>query len=43
VTSSFGVATFVEDDTELTLTNRADQALYVAKESGRNRVEMEAV
>ena len=43
VTSSFGVAAFVEDDTELTLTNRADQALYAAKENGRNRVEVEAV
>ncbi|WP_052813273.1 GGDEF domain-containing protein [Desulfonatronum thioautotrophicum] len=40
VTSSFGVAAFQPGDTELTLTNRADQALYRAKEQGRNRVEV---
>lgn len=39
VTSSFGVAVYQPGDTELTLTNRADQALYQAKEHGRNRVE----
>ncbi len=40
VTSSFGVASYQPGDTELTLTNRADQALYRAKEQGRNRVEV---
>jgi len=40
VTASFGVAAYQLDDTELTLTNRADQALYQAKEQGRNRVEI---
>lgn len=41
VTASFGVAAFRPDDTEISLTNRADQALYQAKEQGRNRVEVE--
>ncbi|MDJ0766271.1 MAG: GGDEF domain-containing protein [Myxococcota bacterium] len=40
VTASFGLAQFHEDKTELDLINRADQALYKAKESGRNRVVM---
>ncbi|MEO5364124.1 MAG: diguanylate cyclase [Magnetococcus sp. DMHC-8] len=39
VTSSFGVAQFVAQDTIVTLTERADQALYQAKRLGRNRVE----
>jgi diguanylate cyclase (GGDEF)-like protein/PAS domain S-box-containing protein len=42
VTASFGVAAFRPDDTEISLTNRADQALYKAKEQGRNRVVVEA-
>lgn len=41
VTASFGVAVFRADDTEISLTNRADSALYRAKEKGRNRVEIE--
>ncbi len=41
VTASFGVAVFRADDTEISLTNRADGALYRAKEKGRNRVETE--
>lgn len=41
VTASFGVAAFKPDDTEISLTNRADQALYRAKADGRNRVEVE--
>jgi len=41
VTASLGVAAFRPDDTEISLTNRADQALYQAKEQGRNRVEVE--
>jgi len=41
ITASFGVAVFRADDTELSLTNRADSALYRAKEKGRNRVETE--
>ena len=39
-TSSLGVAQFRLEDADLnTLMRRADQALYKAKERGRNRVE----
>jgi len=41
ITVSFGVAAFRPNDTEITLTNRADHALYRAKTGGRNRVESE--
>ncbi|ATB70018.1 putative diguanylate-cyclase [Sulfurospirillum diekertiae] len=41
VTISLGVATYHEDDTSNTILNRADTALYKAKNSGRNRVEYE--
>jgi two-component system cell cycle response regulator len=39
ITSSFGVAQYLPQDTITTLTERADQALYHAKRAGRNRVE----
>jgi diguanylate cyclase (GGDEF)-like protein/PAS domain S-box-containing protein len=39
VTASFGVASFKGDDSPDILTKRVDQALYRAKEGGRNRVE----
>ncbi|OHB33823.1 MAG: hypothetical protein A2X84_10560 [Desulfuromonadaceae bacterium GWC2_58_13] len=39
VTASFGVAGMRPEDTHESLTNRADQALYLAKQNGRNRVE----
>ncbi|RGP52858.1 hypothetical protein ASB58_17745 [Pseudomonas abyssi] len=37
VTASIGIAQFMATDTEHTLLKRADQALYRAKETGRNR------
>jgi diguanylate cyclase (GGDEF)-like protein len=41
VTVSFGVAQARPDDTVETLTERADQAMYVAKRGGRNQVRTE--
>ncbi len=38
VTASFGIATFREGDDENAIINRADKALYQAKENGRNQV-----
>ncbi|MDH5611116.1 MAG: GGDEF domain-containing protein [Gammaproteobacteria bacterium] len=38
ITASFGVASLMGDDDERTLINRADNALYLAKENGRNLV-----
>lgn len=38
VTISAGVSTLRADDTALTLFDQADQALYLAKQSGRNQV-----
>lgn len=40
VTASVGVAARWDDDTLDTLLQRADEALYLAKERGRNRVEL---
>jgi len=39
ITASFGVTQFKEGDTLDSLFKRCDEALYVAKENGRNRVE----
>lgn len=38
-TSSFGVASYIVGDDTKTIVGRADEALYRAKEGGRNRVE----
>lgn len=40
VTASFGVSTLHPGDTPITLFQRADEALYRAKNGGRNRVEI---
>jgi diguanylate cyclase (GGDEF)-like protein len=39
LTVSFGVVAFDQNDDVLTLVKRVDDALYQAKENGRNRVE----
>ena len=40
VSASFGIASCVQQDNMEHLVNQADQALYTAKERGRNRVEV---
>ncbi|MEA3498379.1 MAG: GGDEF domain-containing protein [Campylobacterota bacterium] len=40
VTASFGVTQYVKDDTEKSMYEKCDKALYKAKENGRNRVEI---
>lgn len=40
VTASFGISSYKENDTVDTLLQRADNALYNAKENGRNTVEL---
>jgi len=40
VTASFGLTEAIPEDTTDTVVRRADEALYLAKEKGRNRVEI---
>ena len=40
ITASFGIAAFAEGDEIVTCFERADKALYKAKENGRNRIEL---
>lgn len=42
ITASFGIATFQPNDIPASLIERADQCLYAAKRTGRNRVVSEA-
>lgn len=42
ITASLGVAEYVPGDSPRSLIDRADKALYTAKQTGRNRVEKEA-
>jgi diguanylate cyclase (GGDEF)-like protein len=43
VTISIGVACMSASDTAETLINHADEALYIAKNKGRNRVQKQTV
>jgi PleD family two-component response regulator len=38
ITASFGISEYQAEDVEKTIFHRADEALYKAKENGRNQV-----
>ena len=38
ITVSIGISTYQEGDTAKTVIDRADEALYIAKRTGKNRV-----
>jgi diguanylate cyclase (GGDEF)-like protein len=40
ITASFGLSEYIDGDTVESLFNRCDEALYRAKENGRNRLEV---
>jgi len=40
ITASFGITQYIDGDTEESIFKRCDEALYLAKENGRNRVEV---
>jgi diguanylate cyclase (GGDEF)-like protein len=42
VTASFGIAAYLPGDTRESLLHRADQALYLAKATGRNRIVLDS-
>lgn len=42
ITTSAGIATHIPKETQESLVNRADQAMYLAKENGRNRITIAA-
>jgi diguanylate cyclase (GGDEF)-like protein len=42
VTASFGIAAYLPGDTSESLLHRADQALYLAKATGRNRIVLDS-
>jgi len=41
ITASIGISQYRDGDTRESLLNRADQAMYTAKKSGRNRICLE--
>lgn len=40
ITASFGITEYISGDTEKTIFERCDKALYLAKKNGRNRIEI---